>query len=125
MIVAAMLFLQGAQALDCDNAVTQADMNQCAGLEYREADRTLNAQWEETAAEMKRRDDSEYANDGRLGYFPALLKAQRAWLAYRDAHCTSYGYYARGGSMEPMLVAACKTDMTRERTQELRDLVTQ
>ena len=125
MMLAAMLLLQGAQALDCDNAMTQADMNRCAGLEYREADAALNAQWEETAAEMKLRDDSEYASDGRLGYFPALLAAQRAWLAYRDAHCISYGYFARGGSMEPMLVAACKTDATRERTQELRDLVTQ
>ena len=125
MILAAMLLLQGAPALDCDKAMTQADMNVCAATAFLDSDAALNAQWKKTAAEMKLRDDSEYANDGREGYFSTLLAAQRAWIAYRDAHCTSYGYYARGGSMEPMLVAHCKTDLTEARTQALADLISQ
>jgi uncharacterized protein YecT (DUF1311 family) len=52
----------------------------------------------------------------------ALVKAQRAWVAYRDAQCASYGYQARGGSMEPQLIYGCQADLTRKRTAELKEL---
>ena len=52
-----------------------------------------------------------------------MLEAQRGWLRYRDAHCRVDGYTARGGSLEPLLVATCKARLTRMRTEELRELV--
>jgi len=104
--------------------MTQTDMNICAGQDFVEADAELNAQWSITAASMRRRDaDTTYSDDGRAPYFEVLLAAQRAWLTFRDAHCISEGYEARGGSMEPMLVAGCRAALTRERTQQLRDLI--
>lgn len=124
MIMAIAFALQGSAMLDCDSAMTQTDMNQCAAREYYQADRALNAQWVKTAAAMRKRDETRFG-DGRPGYFETLLEGQRAWLKYRDAHCRAEGYYARGGSLEPMLVATCKADLTRKRTQDLRDLVTQ
>ena len=48
------------------------------------------------------------------------LCAQRAWLIFRDAHCTVEGYEARGGSMEPMVYNGCRARITRERTAQLR-----
>ena len=120
------LLLQAAPAtpqVDCDNAMTQAAMNLCAGRDFQAADRALNRQWTKTAAEMRRRDKAMTRDDGRPGYFDALLDAQRKWLAYRDAHCRAEGYMARGGSMEPMLVGTCKADLTRKRTAQLRDLI--
>ena len=110
------------EAPDCAEPMTQQAMNYCAGLEYDEADKALNAQWRETAAEMRRLDAASTPDDGRPGYFEQLLAAQRAWLIYRDAHCASEGYYARGGSLEPLLVATCKTKVTRARTLQLREL---
>ena len=109
---------------DCiANAVTQQDMNVCAAQDFRAADDALNAQWAITAADMRQRDvDTAEYRDDRPSYFDQLLAAQRAWLTYRDAHCVSEGYAARGGSMEPMLVALCRTALTRERTQQLLDL---
>jgi uncharacterized protein YecT (DUF1311 family) len=86
----------------------------------------LNAQWKITAAAMKARDagSANYrGDDTRAGYFESLLEAQRAWLRYRDAHCRTEGYIARGGSMEPMLVSGCKAHLTRMRTEELKALV--
>lgn len=118
------LLLAGEPAPDCDNAVTQMAMNQCAQLEYTAADAELNAQWKITSAAMKQRDanlDREY--DSRPGYFETLLAAQRAWLAYRDNHCRSAGYFARGGSMEPMLVSFCLAKLTAARTEQLKELV--
>lgn len=112
----------------CDQAKAdqgiQSAMTICAHRDFLEADSAMNAQWAETAKEMKNRDLlAETFDDGRPGYFEALLDAQRKWIAFRDAQCVSEGYYARGGSMEPMLVGLCKAQLTRERAEQLRDLV--
>ncbi len=95
--------------IECDMAEAdkgvQSAMNQCAYKDYLIADEALNVQWTKTAATMKARDENfESVYDKRPGYFTTMLKAQRAWLEYRDAHCTNEGYYARGGSLEPLLV---------------------
>lgn len=101
----------------------QGEMTNCAHRDYDAADRAMNIQWVKTAAKMKRSDAGMQSyDDGQPGFFETLLAAQRAWLTYRDAHCQSAGYYARGGSMEPMLVSLCKANLTNERTEQLRVL---
>lgn len=124
-MIALLLAAMAAQPqIDCDNAMTQTDMNICASLDYQAADKALNEQWTETAADMKRMDDQTAGHypDKAPGYFDQLLAAQRAWLKYRDEHCASQGYLARGGTLQPMLIANCKTDLTKRRTEELREL---
>lgn len=118
-----VLLLGAAASAVCDDPQTQTDMNICAQKEYATADTDLNAQWAITAKRMKEYDASlDRAYDKRPGHFETLLKAQRAWISYRDAHCASAGYYARGGTLEPLLVSTCKADLTRERTKQLREL---
>lgn len=69
---------------------------------------------------MKALDESrDTTSDKRPGHFETLLEGQRAWLKYRDAHCTTEGYWARGGSLEPLLVSTCKTKLTQDRIQQL------
>jgi len=109
------------------DAGVQQEMNICAAREFVAADAELNAQWRITRAAMKKRDESWDEGsppdwDVRPGYFVTLLEAQRAWITYRDAHCRSDGYFARGGSLEPLLVSTCKTALTKERTEQLREL---
>ena len=41
----------------------------------------------------------------------------------RDASCDYEGFQARGGTMEPMLVAMCLARLTEERTKQLRDQI--
>lgn len=108
---------------DCDNAFTQHEINICAQLDFLAADEELNAQWQITADTMKQWDAEHGFDDGRPGYFDTLLTAQRAWIAFRDAHCASEGYLFRGGSGEPMMISGCKAGLTIERTQQLRALV--
>lgn len=131
MIAAILLLAQATSLPPCDQEAAdrgvQSDMNICAQREYLEADTELNAQWRKTREHMRRSDTNaqdhiDPARDDRSGYFETLLTAQRAWIAYRDAHCRSEGYYARGGSLEPLLVSTCKTQLTRQRTQQLREL---
>lgn len=123
---------------NCDDPMVQQEMNWCAGQDYAAADAELNAQWKITAAIMKERDTGMEADFGPInpvtpredaaarmaytGHFQTLLEAQRAWLAYRDAQCRLEGYSFFGGSAQPMIVAGCLATLTRQRTQELRDL---
>lgn len=123
---------------NCDDPVVQQEMNWCAGQDYAEADAELNAQWKITAAIMRERDAGMEADFGPInpvtpredlaarmaytGHFQALLEAQRGWLSYRDAHCRLEGYAFFGGSAQPMIVAGCLAKLTRQRTQELREL---
>lgn len=123
MILAALLLVAQTAPEDCSDPMTQTAMNLCAYREFEQADADLNAVWKDVAAEMKRLDAQTEHDDGRPGYFDQLLAAQRAWLAYRDAHCASEGYLTRGGSMEPLMVSGCKTALTKARTEELQELM--
>jgi uncharacterized protein YecT (DUF1311 family) len=106
---------------DCKEPQTQADMTICAGLDLADADTALNAQYQVTRKTLKERDAG--VSTELKGGEEALIKAQRAWLSYRDAQCASVGFQARGGSMEPMRVSSCEADLTRKRTAELKALV--
>jgi uncharacterized protein YecT (DUF1311 family) len=125
-MIAALLLLAAAAepALDCArNDLSQLDMNMCAYRDFERADAAMNAQWRATMAKMKQDDgtiDRKY--DRQPGYADTLLAAQRAWLTYRDQHCLGESFYARGGSMAPMLVSGCKATLTEARTKQLREL---
>lgn len=109
-----------AGAPDCAHAETQTDMTLCAGQDFQAADKALNVEYQTARKAMKAQDaDTE---DAMKGADAALVAAQRAWVSYRDAQCASFGFQAHGGSMEPMLVAQCKADLTRRRTAELKAL---
>ncbi|HEV2816443.1 MAG TPA: lysozyme inhibitor LprI family protein [Allosphingosinicella sp.] len=123
------LALQGsldarAREFHCADPQTQLEMNMCAGLDFERADAELNAAWRVAIAEARTRDreiDRRY--DQRPTTEAKLREAQRAWLVFRDAHCTVQGYdEARGGSMEPMVYSGCRAALTRQRTAQLRGL---
>ncbi len=124
LIVAVLLAggTTGAPALpNCGDAVTQLDLNQCAAADYEAADVELNRVWRR--AQSRARELDAGLEDRWKGAEKALLAAQRAWITYRDAHCTLAGFDARGGSMESMLVSGCLAETTRLRTRQLRDFV--
>jgi uncharacterized protein YecT (DUF1311 family) len=121
MMLLALLLIAGAQEPQCKDPTTQSDMTRCEILRFEVADRAMNKQWKATLALMREYDRTP-EGDGRPGYADQLLKAQRAWLAYRDAHCDSDGYRMRGGSAEPMLVAGCRAELTEARTRQLAAL---
>lgn len=106
---------------DCANPQFQQEMNYCAALEFEATDRALNVAWGVVKAEIEQR-EADLPEDMQ-GWTKALLEAQRAWITYRDAHCRSEGFQFHGGSMEPLIVATCKTHETQQRTQELLLLI--
>ena len=120
MIIALLLAAAAVDAAPDDpieNACYEADqsqqgMNRCAGDAYERADKALNAQWRQVLAQY---DDP--------GAKKLLLESQRAWLKYRDAQCEAAAYDNRGGSIWPLINSGCLASLTRQRTQELKELI--
>jgi uncharacterized protein YecT (DUF1311 family) len=98
----------------------QLGLNWCAAQDYARADAALNAAWKKVRAYVKSIDKANRE------YFPEqavadenLLKAQRAWIDYRDGQCEAEGAQFAGGSIRPLITISCKATMTRKRTEEL------
>ncbi|PVY71159.1 lysozyme inhibitor LprI family protein [Pectobacterium versatile] len=101
-----------AAALDCNNANTQLDMNQCAVQEYKKVDGELNRLYQNV---VKRVVIEEHK---------ALLKsAQRKWIAYRDADCEFQTFPTTGGSVHGMVYSQCLTEKTAERVEEFKTML--
>ncbi len=91
---------------------TQGEMNQDACERYKKADARLNQTYQRILTEY--RQDKTFTEK--------LKTAQRAWLAFRDAHLASI-YPASPteyGSVNPMCRCVRLEQLTKERTNVLR-----
>ena len=98
-----------ADDVDCAKAVTQMDMDFCAGKDYEAADKKLNAVYQKVMAAL-----------GDKGYQEKLKAAEKAWIAYRDGECTFEVAENEGGTIYPMVYSECATQKTIARTKELQ-----
>ncbi len=121
-MAASPAFADNEPEVDCKNPMTQSDMNICADQDYREADKALNAQWAAIKPIVKEWDETLKS----VGMVPtaeaSLLKAQRAWIDYRDGQCDTAEASVQGGTMAPTIYSSCMADLTRKRTEELKSL---
>ena len=112
--IAMMLCLAGssaaASALECGQAVTQADMNACAAQELNQADTELNRTYLAYRAKLHAARQNQ------------IRDVQLAWIKYRDLACRFEGANVVGGSAAGMALQTCLTEKTRQRTSELRTL---
>ena len=83
-------------------------MNVCSAQQFHRADAQLNAVYQQV---LKAVDPSRLSK---------LRTSQRAWLAFRDAQCDFEASEAEGGTMHPMLVTGCMTEVTNARIGQLR-----
>ena len=121
LLLACLSLPATAQEIDCENAVTQQDMNQCAYADWEAADADLNAAYKR-ALDLLTEWDAVLPEDEQGGA-EALREAQRAWIPFRDRACEAEGYAMKGGSAEPLLVYGCMRLLTEERTAHLTGLV--
>lgn len=119
-ICAAAALLPTTVFAGCDNPQTTYEMQDCAARDYAAADAELNTVYKAARDYMKWLDQDLPEN--LKGAPDALRAAQRAWIPFRDAACVAEGFQFRGGSMESLIVLACKTELTRQRTEQLRFL---
>lgn len=108
LLGAGSVFGQGAKKPACSDANTQAEMNDCAGREYKTADVTLNRVYQQLVSMLAAEEKS------------GLKEAQTAWIKYRDANCDFVADQYKGGSIRPTIYGLCLADVTRNRTTELK-----
>lgn len=117
LILACLSLPAAAQEVDCSDAVTQMDLNQCAYDDWEAADAALNDAYQEAMALLQ--DWDANLPEDEQGGAQALKEAQRAWITFRDKACEAEGYAMKGGSAEPLLVYGCMRLLTEERTAHL------
>lgn len=88
-------------------AQTQLEMNQQAQADYTLADARLNAVY------------TRVMHDLAPSRRPLLIVAERDWITYRDAECAYQTFGSIGGSIHPLEVLTCRTELTRARAQTL------
>ncbi|RWA66053.1 lysozyme inhibitor LprI family protein [Mesorhizobium sp.] len=97
-----------AWAQECDRSDdSQSMMTICANTDYEAADAKLNAAYKDLVG----------GNDEKANKL--LQTAQRAWIAFRDAECAYSTADSAGGSIHPMEVSQCLTELSNERTKQL------
>ncbi|RRH94391.1 lysozyme inhibitor LprI family protein [Mesorhizobium tamadayense] len=105
--IALLATAPAAWAQECDRSDdSQSMMTICADTGYQAADAKLNAY-----------KDLVGSNDEKANKL--LQTAQRAWIAFRDAECAYSTVDSEGGSIHPMEVSECLTQLTNERTKQL------
>jgi uncharacterized protein YecT (DUF1311 family) len=53
-----------------------------------------------------------------------FIAAQRAWLAYREADCSSMSDQYEGGTLAALVAASCTADRSAQRLSDLRSFST-
>ncbi len=112
MRVAGLAFIvlacTGQAAADCSGQ-TQRELDRCASTDYTAADTALNATYTSIVTRLQ----------GHAAAREKLVAAERAWVAFRDAECGFAASGVAGGSIAPMIVVNCRTDLTKQRQAQL------
>lgn len=99
--------VQLAQNPNCNNPQTQTDMNICAGIFYRNADRKLNQIYQRMLPKVPAARKQK------------LIAAQQAWIRFRDTSCEFERSEFEGGTIAPLIHGNCMTTVTEQRTKDL------
>jgi uncharacterized protein YecT (DUF1311 family) len=94
------------------HAQTQSAMNEQARRDFQRADADLNKAYQSVLAKLPTVESKQ-----------KLREAQRAWVVSRDAEAAREAKEAEGGSMAPSIRYETMTRLTRERINELKNML--
>ena len=95
--------------LNCDEPITQLELNQCAAIESVQTEKKLQAIYHQL--ETQNSEDLEQLN--------LLKQNQSIWLKYRETSCQYASSQYEGGSIQPLIYSSCITGLTKERVENL------
>jgi uncharacterized protein YecT (DUF1311 family) len=98
-----------AQKLNCNNAQTQVEINQCAQISYQNADKKLNQVYQKLVPTLSSSSKKK------------LITAQQAWIKFRDTSCEFERSQYEGGTIAPTIYFGCLEKTTQQRTQQLQE----
>lgn len=104
------------QVIDLDTA-SQMQMNYCAAKDAAIAEGAMQTTYAAVLAQLASNKES-----GKK-ILQTVTDGQKLWLSYRDMHCKAEGLAYEGGSIQPLIVAGCKKNLTEERTKALQELL--
>ncbi len=109
----AIAFAPSARAEKCGDAPDMATMNECLAKPYRRADDQLNGLYQKLIERLKK------AGPDWADTQTALVAAQRAWIAFRDAECALVGSKT-DGSMNTAVTTSCLDGITSSRIKDFK-----
>jgi uncharacterized protein YecT (DUF1311 family) len=113
LLLSTILF---ANNIQCKEDGNQMEMNQCAYEDFQKADKELNKVYQEVR--KKNTNDKLFLKN--------LKTSQRLWLKFLDAELNAIYSCPEGnqricfGSMFPLLYNGSKTELTKDRTKQLK-----
>ena len=96
-----------------------AGIDDCLGQERAAWDMILNQNYRSAIAAAKEQDASYLEQAMQTGAAKSLLKAQRAWIAFRDAECDRRFEMYKDGTIRTNIASSCLLEMTARRALEL------
>ncbi len=94
---------------NCDEPITQVEMNQCAVTESVQTEKQLKQIYHQL----------ETQNSGDVERLQLLKQNQLLWLKYRETSCQYASSQYEGGSIQPLIYSSCITSLTKERVENL------
>lgn len=96
---------------NCDNPnSSQRELNECYDKLYKQSDAELNVLYKLIVQHLK----------GDKNGTELLVKAQSAWLSYRDAECDFFSFSVAQGSVYPMILLSCLNSQTQLRINDFQ-----
>lgn len=108
-----------AMARDCQQANSNYEIYECMKLQYTAADKVLNVEYQNARARISK---SVMKPEDKTASLQILLKAQRAWIAFRDTDCDLQSIAFMGGNGGGLQIQQCLVSKTQERTAILKDV---
>jgi uncharacterized protein YecT (DUF1311 family) len=97
-------------ALDCKNAVSTPEINECASIEQKKVEDKLNKVYQRV---IKSVDKAEAKK--------SLVEAQRAWVKFREADCNAVYQKWIDGTIRGVMFTGCMQNRAETRIKELED----
>jgi uncharacterized protein YecT (DUF1311 family) len=109
-----------------EKPISQRQMDDCAALEYKQADAHLNKVYRKAVQcmtdDLARKQGDQKQTKYEETAMASLKEAERTWIAYRDIQCKAAAQQYEGGSMAPMIYSQCLTTVTEHRTADLKSI---
>ena len=97
---------------NCEDQITQFDMNVCGYRNQLRHEIELNLRWKQVKARWEEND-----------LYPAILAAQQSWLDYREKQCGIWAKMYEGGTIVPSVTSSCRDALTVSRISEIEKLL--
>jgi len=101
-----------ALALDCKNAMSTPEINECAAAEQKVVETKLNQVYRRVIKSLETNKDSAAAKD-------KLVLAQRAWVKFREADCDAVYENWAGGTIRTVMYIGCMQQHAEQRIKDL------